>query len=255
MEDTLLRSYCDSFLRGHLPNELFFRLIARDFSHQVSPHLNIAPQAPIVPVPAPSPVRSLNEPSISLFMKRERDVVIPALSLEVEITNQEKYQLYFPYELTNLDYLRRIMDFLQIPALTFVNYIKSICPRLQNQELKGECVYYLLKFLIKTINIWGTVTGIVPSSILPYLRYLHEIRNSFSHTRGDVRAPNSRNAFRLGDARTTIECFEKATYFLGMISAKLGTNNIEFALRNIEKLKRQYDTHKKWKHERKQLMQ
>jgi len=40
-----------------------------------------------------------------------------------------------------------------------------------------------------------------------------------------------------------------------MISAKLGTNNIEFALRNIEKLKRQYDTHKKWKHERKQLMQ
>jgi len=247
-KELLLKQYCESYNLGVLSYEKFLCLLNKDYIQDIIGQTgnNSSFQHPR------QLYQTQGEPDLSLFSKKEGDNIIPAIIQDVEINNQEKYRLHFPYELTNLDYLRRVMDFLQFPVLTFIKYLKRLSHRLNERQLKGECVYYLLKFLIKNIEIWLPLTGLVVSSILPEITYLHEIRNSFSHTRCDVQAPNFKKKFKLGEARNTFKFFETARKFLTILSGIMGPNNIEYSLRNISNLRTQYETHKRWKRERKQ---
>ena len=245
-KETLLQSYCKNFLNGNLTEDTFLKVISLDFGSKMTPRNT-----------QPTPVRLTPETN-SLYVKRDtynsNTIIMPRLSMDIEVSNNEKYQLKFPLELTNLDYIRRILDMLQDPLHIFVNHIGRICPVLWDEKLEGRCVYYLIKYLKNNINIWAPALGIHPPIVMNHLEYLHNVRNSFSHTKGDIRSPKRKKSYKLGESQNVRECFDRTTQLLTIISVSLGPNNLEFSQRNIENLERQYNHHRLWKQERKTLM-
>jgi len=167
----------------------------------------------------------------------------PSPRKEIKTSNTESYEIYFPLELMNLDYIRRILDFLQDGLKIFVSKIRgSAC----DDQFADS--YYLLKWLIDNVQTWTKGTGIVPENILPTLQYLYNVRNVFSHQSDEVKHTHL-GMLNIKSEDNVDESFKYAKELLTIMSAYL-RGGLEFTQDNILILREQFHSHQKWKNMR-----
>ncbi len=173
-------------------------------------------------------------------------------STDIEISNTDSYTLWFPAELTNLDYIRRILDLLQDGLVVFVNVIKERYPSASwtPEQNKGCDAHFFLKWLIKNLPAWSMLVGVDQHSIEPSLKYLFGVRNSFAHQNESV-SHGKKGMFKMASKKNVMECFDRAAQLLLIFGGILGQNKIEFVQRNIRNLSEFFNSHALLKRQRK----
>jgi len=96
--------------------------------------------------------KSLADKYEKIILRNGDKILMPPKELKVEINETENYIMNFPLELTNLDYIRRILDFLQSGLKIFINQIRLFCKDTPNYE--QDDTMYLLKWMKKNGNKW-----------------------------------------------------------------------------------------------------
>ena len=114
-------------------------------------------------------------------------------SIYVRVNNLDGYTLLFPFELSNLDYIRRILEFLRDGLFRFVDIaIKhNTVMRNEYEKIKREGkdiddIYYILRCLKDSHESWARDIGYSPQDIFPSLNFLFNLRNSFAHQNKEV---------------------------------------------------------------------
>jgi hypothetical protein len=202
------------------------------------------------------PLRTVHNPEISVAVTPTARHTLKCdalpLSTDIELSNTDSYTLWFPAELTNLDYIRRILDLLQDGLVVFVNAIKERHPSASwtPEQNQGCDAHFFLKWLIKNLPVWSMQVGVDQHSIEPSLKYLFGVRNSFAHQNESV-SHGKKGMFKMASKKNVMECFDRAGQLLLIFGGILGQNKIEFVQRNIRNLSEFFNSHALLKKQRK----
>jgi len=177
----------------------------------------------------------------------------------VKTNNEDGYPLLFPFELSNLDYIRRILDFLKEGLIIFVDFgirnNREIWEQYDKIEKEGNKVddsYYILKCLKNSHVSWANQFGYSPNDIFVSLSFLFSLRNSFSHQNKDVSILKNGKA-KIYSKNTVFDAFNHSKYILSICSIIIN-NAIDFTLHNIGNLEKQFNEHLILKKQRKSFM-
>ena len=184
----------------------------------------------------------------TIILESSEEVEMPIEKINIKTSNTESYRLYFPLELTNLDYIRRIIDFLQEGFTIICDFIKKLYPTIEKEE--GDDSYHLLKWLIKTIDIWSQSISVDKNFIDISLNYLYSVRNSFAHQNDKVKH-HTKGILKIASKKNVREFFKNGKNILSIFSERMGDDSIKFTEDNILFLEKQYEAHQKYKKERK----
>lgn len=176
----------------------------------------------------------------------------------VKINNKESYELLFPFELSNLDYVRRILDFLKEGLIIFVQYGIKINREMKEQydkiESEGNHVndsYYILKCLKDSHRSWIPQVGYSINDLYPSLSFLFNLRNSFSHQNKKVYCESgSKKTF---ERDTVLDAFNHSKKLLSICSMQVN-NEIYFTIENLNNLEMQFYQHSSSKQQRMSLI-
>ena len=101
-----------------------------------------------------------------------------------------RHSLYFPLELTNLDYLRRILD---VCGSGLSPWVKERAPQIVKDllargiynadldELGGEDTYHLLKHVKNHYDEYASYMGVAGKALRPAVEWMSEQRNAWAH--------------------------------------------------------------------------
>lgn len=232
----MLANYCKFFIDGVISEDQFHKMYFQTFSQNKQS------------IPDEKPISSEFD---KITLKNGKKVQMPPFELSVEISEKDNYLLRFPLELTNLDYIRRILDFLQDGLKIFITQIRIICSETDNYE--QDDVFYLLKWMKKNASKWIPLVGQSNESMIVIIEYLLSIRNSFAHQNKKVEH-SKKGKLNITSKNNVIEVFQTADKLLSILSASLSGRNfesIQFCLRNITNLEYQFECHSLWKKKRK----
>ena len=187
---------------------------------------------------------SNDEKHTKLASEEINNLTIPPLIYK--INNDESYKIQFPIEMRNKHYIMDLLDILTESLFPFVDLLRK---NYYIEEIKGNDIYYILKFLKQNFNIWTTLLSIFidKEKINICIDNLLNLRNSINHQNPDVM--HNINGFMKTISTKNIEqSFQDSIYLLQSIKNNC---NIDFAIYNLEQLVNLFNVHYTLKKKRK----
>ncbi len=172
---------------------------------------------------------------------------MPIIEKTIYINNTDTQRQIFPLELTNTDYIGRIISLLSPGLMIFIDFIRQSIPELGRNYVSGKDTYYYLKWLSENKHHWGI--GIDHNQLTNILSYLSSNRNSHAHA-NELVQHYEKGVFYINSKENVEACFDTSLALLGILGQTIRNDSIIFSQRNIASLKEQYLAHQIWKKER-----
>lgn len=175
------------------------------------------------------------------------NISMPIIEKNVFLNNTETQKYFFPLELTNIDYIGRIINMVSPGLMIFIDFIRESIPELGRNYVSGKDTYYYLKWLSENQRYW--CIGMDQNLLTNILSYLSSNRNSHAHL-NDVVQHYEKGVFLIDSKENVEACFDTSLTLLGILGQTIRNDSIIFTQRNIASLKEQFMAHQLWKEER-----